>query len=435
MPSFNVTATTTALSIPVEVYDYTVTVQDQYSGLLANVPVTLTGMTNFMVDTNDKGVAEFVDVPKGTYTIGVDGYYVSDGEVSISYTTTKTVKVSDGVPMAIHVPAPEVTVFVYGDAFSTSKFFETDMETIVLPKSDISNTIYTVYCFYDGKLYCAAADTSLTSVTLDPKDLAVVTGTLKNSEDTAVSGTVYFMSGDMKFKYSADAEKGYKAYVPAGEELTVYATDSTDAYFGKQTYTAGANADKNIAMADAHKVSSSSLYWNSVYYTYAMVTATVGGTYTLPLMTSSGSFTFYLPQGTAATVAFAPTSTYTAVNKDVAADITSDQTLSMSLTLTADITMTVNNNLGASVDDIDLSISGTKHKVSEWASETFKVTSNSMYVTLGESSGSVYFSGSHRFNPVNAVSSIQLSDLINGNALADIFVFGRIAAENAAASK
>ena len=417
--TFNVTATTTALSIPVEVYDYTVTVQDQYSGILANVHVTLTGMTNMLVDTDDKGVAKFVDVPKGTYTIGVDGYYVPDSEVSISYTTTKTVKVSDGVPMAIHVPAPGVTVFVYGDAFSTSKVFETDMETIVLPKSDISNTIFTIYCFYDGKLYCAAADTSTASVTLDPKDLAVVTGTLKNSEDTAVSGTVYFMSGDMKFKYSADSEKGYKAYVPAGEELTVYATDSTDAYFGKETYIAGANNDKNIAMADAHKVSSSSLYWSSVYYSYAMVTATVGGTYTLPLMTSSGSFTFYLPQGTAATVAFAPTGTYTPVNKDVAADITSDQTLSMSLTLTADITMTVNNDIGVS-GDLELSISGTKHKVSEWAAETFKVTSNSMSVTLGESSGSVYFSGSHRFNPVTAGASIDLSDLINGNELVDI---------------
>ena len=421
--TFNVTGTTTVLSVPVDVYDYTLTVTDAYSVPVTGEHVRLEGAVNIMVDTDDKGVAKFTGVPKGTYDIIIDGYYLADSEVSITYTTSKTIKVADAVNMTVTAPAAGVTVFVYGDAFSTSKVFTAAAEDhIVLPKSDASDTKYTVYCLYDGKIYCGLADTSTATVDLTAgmKDLAIVSGTLKDSDDNAVSGTVYFVTADkMKFKYSVDSEKGYKAYVPAGEALTVYATDSTDAFFGSETYTAGANTEKNITMADANKISTSSLYWSSVYYSYVMATATVG-TYELPLMSSSGSFSFYLPKGTAATVAAdLKAGTFTATNHDVPADQDSADTFSMTLTLVTTPTMSVTNDMGIA-GDTSLNIGGTSHTVTEWATETFTVGTNSKSVTLGASTDDVYFSGTHRFNPLTAGANINLSVLLNGSAVADL---------------
>ena len=418
--TFNVDGTTAAVDVPVNVYDYTVTVVDIYGAYVPGANVHLNGAVSFDHVTDDKGTYKFENVPKGSYDIQVDGYYVSSASVDISSTTSKNVTVNAAVSMSITAPADGVSVYVYGDAFSASQVFDVATTSMVLPKSGISDTKYTIYCLYDGKIYSALASTGATSVTLTEKNLATVSGMLKNADGDAVSGTVYFVTADgEKYKCSADTEKGYKAYVPEGE-LLVYATNNSEAYIGAMTFASGNNTDKEITMQKADKISSSAVGWGGTYYSYVMVDVTVAGK-ALPLMTSSGSYSFYLPRGMGADVNITPTAVYNAVPNNVADDHESDKSLTGSLTLTTAISLTVNNDMGAAFDEYKLTISSTK-KVSEWATQTFPVSSNSRTITLESEDDSVYYSGSHKFNPelLGGATSINLSDLLNKTAVNDM---------------
>ena len=418
--TFNVDGTTAAVDVPVNVYDYTVTVVDIYGAYVPGANVHLNGAVSFDHVTDDKGTYKFENVPKGSYDIQVDGYYVSSASVDISSTTSKNVTVNAAVSMSITAPADGVSVYVYGDAFSASQVFDVATTSMILPKSGISDTKYTIYCLYDGKIYSALASTGATSVTLTEKNLATVSGMLKNADGDAVSGTVYFVTADgEKYKCSADTEKGYKAYVPEGE-LLVYATNNSEAYIGAMTFASGNNTDKEITMQKADKISSSAVGWGGTYYSYVMVDVTVAGK-ALPLMTSSGSYSFYLPRGMGADVNITPTAVYNAVPNNVADDHESDKSLTGSLTLTTAISLTVNNDMGAAFDEYKLTISSTK-KVSEWATQTFPVSSNSRTITLESEDDSVYYSGSHKFNPelLGGATSINLSDLLNKTAVNDM---------------
>ena len=418
--TFNVDGTTAAVDVSVNVYDYTVTVVDIYGAYVPGANVHLNGAVSFDHVTDDKGTYKFENVPKGSYDIQVDGYYVSSPSVDISSTTSKNVTVNAAVSMSITAPAAGVSVYVYGDAFSASQVFDVATTSMILPKSGISDTKYTIYCLYDGKIYSALAASSAASVDLTEKNLATVSGMLKNADGDAVSGTVYFVTADgEKYKCSADTEKGYKAYVPEGE-LLVYATNNSEAYIGAMTFASGNNTDKEITMQKADKISSSAVGWGGTYYSYVMVDVTVAGK-ALPLMTSSGSYSFYLPRGMGADVNITPTAVYNAVPNSVADDHESDKSLTGSLTLTDAISLKVNNDMGAAFDDYDLTISTTR-KVSAWATEPFSVTSNSRTITLKSEDDSVYYSGSHKFNPeaIGAATTINLSDLLNKTAVNDM---------------
>lgn len=418
--TFTVTAGTTSLTIPVKSHEYTVTVKDIYSEpLAAGIEVRLVGGATFAQTTDDQGTVVFSNVPEGSYDIEVEGYYVSSPTVSVSSTTTKTVTAYEAAVVAISgVPTGGIAVYAFGDAYSTSVISDSPTVDMLLPVSGVSATKYTVFCIYDGQILSALVEPSTGSATLTAGDLATVSGYLKNSDGENVSGTVYFVTSDgKKFKYSATADDGYKAHVPAGD-VFVYATDSSDAYIGSANYAAGANTDKDISMSDADKVSSSSVYWSSVYYSYIMVDVTVD-TVSLPIMTSSGAFSFYLPRGTGATVTITPTALFKEVTDTVESSHDADTTVSGSLTIETPITMTVNNDMGLD-GATNLSIGGTKKTLDEWSTETFTLSYNSRSVVLGESDGGLYYSGTHRFNPETAAASIDLSDLINGTTAAEI---------------
>ncbi len=422
--TMTVTAATTEFFVPVSSYEYTVTLKDIYGVPLgAGINLTLDGATDRYATTDAQGNAVFDDVIEGTYNIVFDGtypYYIASPEVSVSSSTTKSITVHDAVSMNITgVPAAGVTVYVSSDAYSSSTVSTATTVTMTLPMSGVSATKYTVYCLYGGQIYSALADTSSGTVALAASDIATVTGYLKNSDGDNVSGTVYYITSDgKKFKYSADADDGYKAYVPVGD-LTVYATDSTDAYFGSLTAAAGANADNDITMSDADKVSSSSVYWSSVYYSYIMVDVTAG-TYSLPLMSSSGAFSFYLPREMAATAAITPTATFKEVSKSVESTHDADSSLTMGLSIDGAVSLNVTNDVTGVDDSTNLSIGGVKHTLTEWTTETFNVTYNSMSVKLGDTDEEIYYSGSHRFNPETGSGSVNLSDLIEGKTVNEI---------------
>ena len=420
--TLSITAGMDKVDLVLKSYTYKVTVKDQYGAVLPSTSVTLKGMVNLSATTDSDGLATFDNVPAGTYTLGVAGKFVDSPTVSINSNSSKDLTVQTGADCTITVPVAGLTVYIVGDAYSTSQVSSGTTMTVTLPKSSISATKFVAYAFYNGQIWSAVLDTSSSSCTLAAGDLSVVSGVVKNSEGTAVSSTVVFVNGAAKYTFKTSADGAYKALVPAGT-YDVYATDSTDAYFGKMTVAAGNVSDRDINMVDADRVSTTSLYWSSVYYSYAMVEATVtsgSDTYVMPIMSSNGAFEFFLPRGMSASVNFTPASSvFNTVTKTVDASHESAQNLSFSLTSTS-TSIHVTNDL-AVPGTTELKIGGITHTVSDWAlTEAFSVNSNSMQIVLGSATDSVYFTGYHYFNPEVTTTSVNLSELLNGATLADI---------------
>ena len=414
---------TSCLKVPVTVYDYTININDVFGTPITDgKSVKLTGPYKELASqmTAD-GKVTFKKVPAGTYDVEVDGYYVDSSKISISSSSESTITISKRADFTVTVPSAG-TVFVYGDAYSTSKVADSTTVTISLPVSEISDSRYTMYMIVGSKIWYAVADSSSPSVTLVENDLATVTGVLNNPSGDAVSGDLYFIYGDAKFRATADSEGKYKAYVPAGE-ATVYATDSSNAFFGKMSFTAGANTDQAVGLVAADRVSSGDkLIWSNVTFSYDMLKVT-SGALSMDIMINKGAFTFYLPREMGATLAMNLTGNL--VLKDALADIPADhqdaQTRALTLALgdSATKTLTVVNDLGLA-GTVDLRIESDTKDLSDWATQTFEVK-NSVTVRLGSSSEAVYFNGSHRFNPMTLTgTSINLSDLVNGTALTDM---------------
>ncbi len=421
--TFNVNKDLIDIDIPVETYDYTLVMKDIYGATLpAGVHVHLDGAAAFNGVTDAKGSVSFSGVPKGSYTVSADTYYIPNATFTISSSTSNDITVNAMATVTIAAPADGVTVFVYGDGYSASQIAPSASFTMDLPRSTVSNTTYTIYALYDGHIYSntAVLSSGAVSVTLDVKDMATVTGSLKNSDGDAVSGTVYFVTdAGEKYKYTATKDDGYKAYVPVGD-LTVYATDSTDAYFGTMSFAAGTNADKDISMSDADK-ESSTISWSGVKHPFMMASATISGK-VLPLMADkSGAYSFYLPRGTAATVDVAESAVFKTIHDTVDDSHTSDKSLKGTLELKAAIELTVTNDLSVS-GDAELYIGGTTKDVSEWATEKFSVDSRTEYIRLGKSTDAVYRGVTHYFNPeeLAGATSIGLSELLNWATVDDI---------------
>ena len=422
----NIDETTDKVRLATELSDYTLTLVDIYGAPVSAV-VELDGPKPQSDTTDAKGQHTFTGLLAGTYTVSVVDYYVASPTITVSSSnneTTITVYKSMTFGLsALPGTITEGTLFVYGDAYSTSKVVTSTDKDIELPVTDTgSATRYTMYMIVGSSIWSGVADSSVTNVvTLAEKPLATVSGVLKNSDGDAVAGEVYFMynGGQEKYKAVADSEGKYKAYVPA-DEATVYATDSTDATFEKWTLAAGANADKDITMKDADKVSSgANLAWSGVSFSYDMLKVTVAGSYPMEIMINKGAFTFYLPREMGATFETFITGMFTATTPaEIAADHTAAETrgLALSLSDSAKSQHTVNNDVTGVTNDMKLRINGTEKTIEKWATEKFSVT-NSVSVTLGESSSAVYYTGTLRINPNNAAyaaDDVTLSLLLGG---------------------
>ena len=427
--TFNVTSDMVSLIITADSYSYEVTVTDIYGAPVdSGIPVTLTGAQNMMVDTDDKGVAKFPNVVKGSYKLGVNGYYVDSPDVTIESNSTKSLKLAYLRDVTVTLPAAGVTVFVYGDQFSTSVVADSTTPVIDVPVSDSTGTTYTVYCYHNGKVYSAPVTVTYdggAAVTLTEKNLATVTGKLKDADGNDVAGTVYLMNAaGEKYKVAATAEDGFKAYVPA--DITfAYATDSTRAFFGDFAVTGDLQQD--ITMAEADTATVRSIGWAGVSYSYVMVDVVIDGK-TMPVMSSSGTATFLLPKNVSANVKITPSALFKEVTGDIAAD---HATLSVDGKLTllgdpAELEVAVTNSgaMSSLPDDTTLTIGSVNHKISEWVGgETFKITTDeSLSVLLGSSSQKYYFSGTHYFNPraMAATPTIDLEDLLNYSTLDEV---------------
>ena len=238
--------------------------------------------------------------------------------------------------------------------------------------------------------------------------------------------------GEAKFKATADSEGNFKAYVPASDNVWVYATNSEQASFSKMSFAAGESKDNVILMKTADKVSNGDkLSWSNVYFSYDMVKVT-SGEFSMDLMTSKGTFEFYLPRESGATLTMNADVMSAGTGKlilqtnpeDVAADhesaVTRALTLKLSDTAISEIAV-VNNNIAGIDDSTMLTVGSSTYQLSDWPSKHFDVK-NSLSVTLGSSTTATYYSDTYRINPFapGLAATIELSELVGTTDLADL---------------
>ncbi len=419
--TFSVKEGMTSFVLPASVHDYTLTIKDIYGAPIAGTNATLDGAKDYTVVSDDNGECKFTDIIDGDYKISVPGYYVSSPSVTISSTTSKELTLAPAKDVTVTVPAAGVTLFVYGDAFSASAVTDAANYSITLPYSEVSETKYTAYCLYNGKIWVGVIGMDTPTVALAENELATVTGTLKGTDDAGVSGTIYFYNADgAKFKVTANSEKGYKAYLPAGS-MFVYASDSSNGYFGEIDLAAGANTEKDFKLAEADRVTFSTVTWG-VTHQYVMSKLTVNG-HDLPIMSTNSSTNVYLPRETAANaeVLIDAGLGFNAITRDIAADHSASVTVSGTLTFTTtpEISVTNTGALSGLAGDTKLSIGGVSKTITQWTDGEKFTLANSKSVILGESDDAVYYSTSHKFRP-DAATTIDIAALLGVTSVNDV---------------
>lgn len=410
------------------VYTYKITVKDEVGQKLSGLDVTMTASGAWpyyaIAATDSDGVAVFEGIPSGSYTVSVDGKYVAQEKFTVSSSSSRTVTATDGFTAEIEIPgfAGTKTVYIVGDAFSAS-YVADDSEfplSVAVPKAWAFDSKYTVYAFNGGKIYVGTIDTSAASplVSLAEENLSTIKGILKNSDGNAVKGTVSVFDGGNKFTFKTDADGNYVAYVPSGNHV-VYATDGTDAFIGAQDLSSDKTLD--ISMVDADRVYSSSVRWSSVDVSYAMVNVTAG-TDNIFFMTDDGDFSFYLPRGMSAEVSITPSGPTVfktdsgSIKKSVSSSHSSSQSLSFSLE--SEKKVAIVNDVDPSLDTVKLKIGSDTKEVKDWVE--LLIDSASEQIELGSSNDSVYYKGTHYFDPTAVGASVNLSELLGVSDIVEL---------------
>lgn len=449
---------------------YTLTIRDVYG--IAPSEITYVRVHNDDVDVvaevqNGKAV---LDLPRGTYGIELlksdvvsnkAPYMVTNGSISVSS--------SSGSSPVYVVPAATVTApaDAYGSAFTvtnnayTASFIPSaESPSVQVPVSEVADTGYTAYYIKGSTMHYTHIDAGkgdrVDVSAMSSGELTEVTGKMTDASGAAASGTVTFLlNGGAQLTYGAGEDGTYRALIPepADGKATIYATDSTDAFIGEKDVSSG-TAD--IALTAADRVRGN-VSWDGggtdTYYAYTTVDITVKNADgaeiarmeltavlndTGTLSKASNRYTLYLPDGMGADI-LSTVTTYTegsdaglwygtGDNKagshtaSVAADHSSSQTKdfdlnnSGSLTVTNDLEGKVSLYVGKS-NDKRSEIESAQVTIEPGSSNSYKVDLRTLSVHLGSrpetaASTEYYFDGSYAYNPMQGITSINLSALM-----------------------
>ena len=440
---------------------YTLTIRDVYGTApseIAHVRVHNGDVDVVAKVQNGKAV---LDLPRGTYSIellDVDKnqapYMVTNGSISVSSSSgSRTVYV---VPAAT-VTAPDEA---FGSAFTvtnnayTASFIPTaESPSVQVPVSEVAETGYTAYYIKGSAMYYTHIDAgdAVTVSGMSSGDVTEVTGKMTDASGAAASGTVTFLlGGGAQLTYGVGEDGTYRALIPAPDDnkVTIYATDSTDAFIGEKDVSSG-TAD--IALTAADRVRGN-VSWDGggtdTYYAYTTVDITVKNAdgavvatmeltavlnSTSTLSSSSNRYTLYLPDGMGADIQSTVTSYTegsdawlwyeTGDSKDragshtasVAADHSSSQTKDFDLKNSGSLTVT--NDLSGEVSLVVGSGDAQTIAVGETKTYTGGVDRRSVPVDLGSRSETAasteyYFDGTYAYNPMLGTTEISLSKLM-----------------------
>jgi len=395
------------LDISLDSADVTVNLKNEFGSAVSGKTVVLkdvnTGAT-FEGTTEDGTVV--IGVTPGTYT-----YLMSDANLYTVPTTftvkadgTKTITVVavNAVPISVSGFTPGVgSVMIYSSAY-TGNAAVSSMGSInvSVPTGSAGTPVYSLYGVdvKTSKVYWTTSDS--TSVTGETGYM--VSGTLKNSSGSAVAGTIVFSDHADPYKSISvvTASDGtYSILLPAGT-YTVYATNSSSLVC-IDTLTVGteAVADNDITMVDARKIGGTVMWYSSSYdlcYVPISVEYTDSDTtYTIGLLSNAdGTYSVYIPSGSAATV---KASIATEV---FYFEVDSAKVYEKTITVAAASTSSTNNNFTTTVEPLHVTngsslypivISSPSTTIASGGSADVSITSPTVYITVNYTANNAYY--------------------------------------------
>lgn len=287
----------------------TVTATDDHGAKLTSgtaVAIDTTTGAKFNAPIAD-GTAKLLVVP-GTYNISVTGgkIPVSSTVVTVESKGTKTAAIS--AYDAKNVTATGAPAGSLVTLMSFGYFASSTVTTFQVPVSGGINTgSYTAYAVSGGQVYYGTSAGN--NITLTGHAGYTITGTLKDVDDKAVTGTVAFLTSDgAVLIFTADEDGKFSAFVPAGS-LVLYAYNSTNAIL--KTISVSGNADlgdvtmeksRNVTLTLSYSTNMSTGSTKGLAFVDIKLKVTVDGTdYNLVVKTdTTGKAVFTIPVDNAA---------------------------------------------------------------------------------------------------------------------------------------
>ena len=268
-------------------------------GIEVSIRDTVSGKVYGPFTSDASGQIE-TEVMNGTYVCDFTGDYVTTtGPFSVSGSTSKTITAHKATSYAFTGFPANRLVSVYSSGYQTSVSSGTGDFSILLPDGTGAALTYTAYVIDSEKGYMAS-NASLTAVTGTVK----VTGTLKDSSDAAVSGTIVFMNDSFQIPVTAGSDGTYTVYLTAGD-WTVYANKGSEVSISKITVSDTMTQDIKLAAGTAV---SGKTYWVSSSLTMAFVPIAVSeitgcdGISFNVMSDSAGAYSFYIPSDATCTL-------------------------------------------------------------------------------------------------------------------------------------
>lgn len=395
------------LEISLDSADVTVNLKNEFGSAVSGKTVILkdvnTGAT-FEGTTEDGTVV--IEVTPGTYT-----YLMSDADLYTVPTTftieadgteTLTVVAVDAVPISVSGFTPSVgSVTIYSSAYTgTTTVDSTGSINVSVPTGSAGTPVYSLYGVdvKTSKVYWTTSD----STTVTGETGYMVSGTLKNGSGSTVAGTIVFSDHADPYKSISvvTASDGtYSILLPAGT-YTVYATNSSSLVC-IDTLTVGTEAieDNDITMTDARKIGGTVMWYSSSYdlcYVPISVEYTDSDTtYTIGLLSNAdGTYSVYIPSGSAATV---KASIATEV---FYFEVDSAKVYEKTITVAAASTSSTSNDFTTTVEPLHVTngsslypivISSPSTTIAADGSADVSITSPTVYITVNYTAEDAYY--------------------------------------------
>ncbi|MBO5654216.1 MAG: hypothetical protein J6R72_01845, partial [Candidatus Methanomethylophilaceae archaeon] len=430
------------VALYVDGYDYKITLKDSFKQVVADADVDIYKDGKKFADASYDSAEKVYKVvlPKGDYSVVAKDYFIESPSLTVSSASSKSFDVSKGKTYTLSNDGNLYT-FV-NDVYRTS-VLAVDNAVVTLPVSEFGKTAYTVsYIVGDKIYYDLIEDIVAGSHSFVDADVKNVSGTLKTSTGSAVSGTVtlYAANGAM-FRASVASDGTFTVYNAPAVDLFIYATNgTTEAYMGKLN---AADSTVDITMEAADSISPA-VKWDTIAAKYLnVVVNNVDGLTGFDLyfaVNSNGSYKFLAPKSLGMAVTLSVVGNMYFKVSDSVADQTITSVLNSTTRSISTYTLIANDTASVTEkvikinnDDGLLTILGEEYYLSIGTADTVKkarddgfAAKSSITYTLGkvateanQNSGIYYATGTYYYNPFDDGFSISLSKLLGYSTLAE----------------
>ena len=291
------------ITVTLDYQKTTISVKDDSRAPLDSVEFAVVDATTGTIvksglTTDAKGEKEIDLVPGSYYCTFTGNYVASSAPFTVTTSSSSATVIAHAAPpVDFNFTAPNKykMATIYSTGYQTAVLTsDTGVASVKLPTGIGAGAVYTAYLNNGTQGYIFTSDAPGTKIDATMK----VTGTMKNSSDEAVSGTIVFISGAKQIPVSVASDGTYSVYL-TGDEYTVYANNGFEVSIKKITPTADMVND--IKLGEGTQVSGSATWGTNsngmqfVPIDVSNITGCDGCAFTVTT-DSSGAYSFYIPK-------------------------------------------------------------------------------------------------------------------------------------------